>query len=217
MSYILEALKKSERERNVGDIPTINPNLEKSSDNSKTRWIIGLLGLVLVANIALIFYWYQQNLDERRTRQLRENQTLAQNKIAPIPTSPTPPIKEPLHTPEAVSKTESNKPKTNPNIDTTTNHTNSENDTPTQATPSPQVKHLFDLPPVFQAKVPTLEYSSHWFSENDKSRNVIINNRSLKEGDWINSNIQVVKIQQDRVTLKLEEQWFTLLALESWQ
>lgn len=58
MSYILEALKKSDQERNRGEVPsieTVQPMaapVEPKSSN-KTYWIVGLLGL----NLLVAVFW----------------------------------------------------------------------------------------------------------------------------------------------------------------
>ncbi|PCJ46881.1 MAG: hypothetical protein COA99_02050, partial [Moraxellaceae bacterium] len=57
MSYILDALKKSEEERNRGDIPGIQtyaPTHHESSN--KTAWAIGVTVLTII-NIAGLIIW----------------------------------------------------------------------------------------------------------------------------------------------------------------
>ena len=85
-----------------------------------------------------------------------------------------------------------------------------------QETTSPAVESLFDMSDQFQRQIPALNYASHWYAKEPRPRNVIINNRSLKEGDWVNSSIQILEISQHQLTLTIQQQAFSLPALESW-
>lgn len=56
MSYILDALRKSERERQTGQVPGL-PNLVSDSDNKSPRWLFWLVGLLLLINLGGVAYW----------------------------------------------------------------------------------------------------------------------------------------------------------------
>ena len=56
MSYILDALRKSERERQTGQVPGL-PNLVADSPQTPPRWIFWLVGLLLSVNLAGLSYW----------------------------------------------------------------------------------------------------------------------------------------------------------------
>lgn len=56
MSYILEALRKSERERNLGKVPTLSATTEVAAPRSRLRWWILLAATVVVA--AMGWLWY---------------------------------------------------------------------------------------------------------------------------------------------------------------
>lgn len=56
MSYILDALRKSERERQAGQVPGL-PNLVSDGDKKSARWLFWLLGLLLLINLGGLAYW----------------------------------------------------------------------------------------------------------------------------------------------------------------
>lgn len=61
MSYILEALKKSERERRLGQVPSL-PALELDGPPKRSRWALwlALLCLLLSANAGVLVYLWLQ-------------------------------------------------------------------------------------------------------------------------------------------------------------
>ena len=56
MSYILDALRKSERERLAGQVPGL-PNLVVEESKAPSRKLIGLIGVLLFFNLLGLGYW----------------------------------------------------------------------------------------------------------------------------------------------------------------
>jgi general secretion pathway protein B len=56
MSYILDALRKSERERQAGQVPGL-PNLVSDGNKKSARWLFWLLGLLFLINLGGLAYW----------------------------------------------------------------------------------------------------------------------------------------------------------------
>ncbi len=64
MSYILEALKKADRERNLGDVPDLESahwGVRKVSSSGRWPWIVAVL---LLFNAGLIFYLLERDGSE---------------------------------------------------------------------------------------------------------------------------------------------------------
>ena len=213
MSYILEALKKSERERDIESIPTISAYDTTPTEQSK-RALYLLAGLVACLTLALVsvIYWKashpaktQPSAHEQvssyaqpshvssATKQAREVSSATRSPLTP------PPLTTPLVPEFPIAAPIKTTPRSN-----------------VQETTSPAVESLFDMSDQFQRQIPALNYASHWYAKEPRSRNVIINNRSLKEGDWVNSSIQILEISQHQLTLTMQQQAFSLPALESW-
>jgi general secretion pathway protein B len=56
MSYILDALRKSERERQAGQVPGL-PDLVSDGDKKSVRWLFWLVGLLILINLGGVGYW----------------------------------------------------------------------------------------------------------------------------------------------------------------
>lgn len=56
MSYILDALRKSERERQTGQVPGL-PHLVVDAPKAPPRWVFWLGGVLLIVNLAGLAYW----------------------------------------------------------------------------------------------------------------------------------------------------------------
>ena len=104
MSYILDALRKAERERKLGNVPTIDATLDAAGRSSRSsRWPT-IIAVALVANAtvlgALYLYW-QHNPETAAARTGAEIETLSAPAVpqaeavvpldpvsAPLPTRP---------------------------------------------------------------------------------------------------------------------------------
>lgn len=76
--------------------------------------------------------------------------------------------------------------------------------------------HLKDMPQALQKQIPPLDYASHWYDKNAGQRNLIINNRSLHEGEWINTQLMLKSIKPNGAVFEFNKQTFHLPLLESW-
>lgn len=222
MSYILEALKKSERERQTDEIPTISPyNTTSAAQSKQAAYQTGIIIALFAVAFAALAYW---KLDSNSTHQdpALQAQPQPQPQTQPQIQNQTPPQIQPSLTQE--QKTPAIKP---PALSTSAPQVSKAQVISSQprasifseASPLAHTNaiSLFDMPNHFQQQIPALHYASHWYAAKPQSRNVIINNRSLKEGDWINASIQIREIAQHHVTLKSQQTLFSLPALESWQ
>ncbi|MBV1874389.1 MAG: general secretion pathway protein GspB [Gammaproteobacteria bacterium] len=78
------------------------------------------------------------------------------------------------------------------------------------------VPHLKDMPQSLQKQIPSLDYASHWYDKNADQRNLIINNRSLHEGEWLNTQLMLKSIKPNGAVFEFNKQIFHLPLLESW-
>ena len=56
MSYILDALRKSEKERQAGQVPGL-PDLVSEGEKPASRWLVWLVVLLLLINLSGLAYW----------------------------------------------------------------------------------------------------------------------------------------------------------------
>lgn len=92
----------------------------------------------------------------------------------------------------------------------------SESESESESTFLHAVPHLKDMPQALQKQIPSLDYASHWYDKNAGQRNLIINNRSLHEGEWINTQLMLKSIKPNGAVFEFNKQTFHLPLLESW-
>jgi len=200
MSFILEALKKSENKhrRKSGQNPrTIHEPVPRN--NAKSRaWVLGILLLLLVnAALLLLFFgpWQQSSssppivLLPTDTAPGKTNTiepvipqivpSAAQNNTAPVAvvTQKQPPVAKALPVPR------------------------NEN----------QVYSFGQLPVSIQKRIPALQMSLHAYNRDDKSASMVqLNDRIMREGDMVVDNINLEQITADGVVLRYDGYRFLL-------
>lgn len=189
MSLILDALKKSERERQRDKAPglqSIHLPLPQSEVRSRKHWWL-LAGVLIVINAGLLGYW-----------------RLHESINAGAASTPADSIK----TPSTVAK--GPQPVMPTNTNTAANSATDEytNITPVQAgTAQPQtesnlrIEEVSELPDAVRNNLPAMTFSFHVYSTNAQQRTIIINNRRVREGDEISAGIQLQEITEDGVIL----------------
>ena len=95
-------------------------------------------------------------------------------------------------------------------------------DKATDEKPSEQVIVRDNLPRVDQlpvrmlTRLPSMAFSAHMYASRPSDRWVRVNGQQLGEGDWIGSDVQIVKIEAQRVILSFEGKEFSMAALTDW-
>jgi len=89
MSYILEALKKVEQERAIGQVPGIASSHEQDNRTSFSRWLwVIIAALVINAVLLGIALWPQP--DTRTVTKQAEHRPEVQPLVTPVPSAPAP-------------------------------------------------------------------------------------------------------------------------------
>jgi len=186
MSYILEALRRSQAERERGQVPGLNAQpsalaaLPTQRDAPPWRWLLpaGLLGLALVALAA--WFW---RAPAAPASPLPAVVVGAAPTPAVIP-SPTPlPVvvsAPPLPAAAAVAL-------------------------PSASTPAPRAVRLADLSAEQRRELPPLDMGGSVWSESSLSRFVIINGQVVREGDTAALGVTVDRIGPKAVWLRWRE------------
>ena len=71
-------------------------------------------------------------------------------------------------------------------------------------------------PQRYQNLVPPLEFSSHIYASDANERWVRVNEQVVKEGELIDSNMRLVRVEPQEVVIEMQQRQFTLPALSSW-
>lgn len=173
MSYILEALKKAEAERN-GVVHKAAPFLPPLAAASKTpppwRRPLPWAALAALAVTLASTAWFSVSRDE--------------------PVQPEPPAPVALAAPPVIPDTtvaEPERPKEKPAPKKAAEKKRSPPPEEPKAAkapaPEPAVGSLQDLPAQIQREIPALAVGGYIYSGNKADRSVLVNNRLLREGD----------------------------------
>lgn len=78
------------------------------------------------------------------------------------------------------------------------------------------IKELWELPADYQSTIPNMEFSFHVFSKNPAKRTIIINGRRLREGQMIASNLKLRVITSTGIILFYKDRFFHVDVVEKW-
>lgn len=202
MSFILDAIKKSEDRRNQNkqqNAHSLQAQLRAKapSRSGRRRWLEFFGALLL---LALAAWFFKPLLDDVELRRLFERG------------APTGAVSEPGGSVTA---------------DTGTNLTNAAvvgNSDEQQVRyamddvlpPRHLIKELWELPADFQERVPVMEFSFHFYSKQAGKSSVVINGRSLREGQMIASQTKLRLITSSGVIVYHDGQFFHIDVVEKW-
>lgn len=240
MSYILDALRKSETERRQGKIPDLGQQVHLIHKPRKKQippavWIA--VALMLNAAVLAVVFWPSPQVDQPVI------------KAVPVTPAASEPAPSPAPAPESAPATANTVPRENTQETTspqagTTGAADTEPaalppvvadqpawERPTIIVPSPpdardyqplpdtrpagRVPHLVELPLSFQKSIPDLTFNSHIYASEPSARRVMINNNYLRRGDSF-SGLKVENITEDGVVLSKQGQRFRVGIVRDW-
>jgi general secretion pathway protein B len=237
VSYILEALKKLEQKRQQEGTPnllTLHGDAAKVPQKRRL-WPYITLGVVLLNGIiVLLLFWIApwKNAGQplsQTSRVTRESTTppsatvLPEKKEQPVAETkkdvPPPEKKDlaqpgpgqpPAATPGKVVA-EATQPKTAP-VQPTPIKTSPES-SPREmkpVKPSNKVLSIKELPGAVKSSLPELKMTVHSYNEQPQSRFVVISNNTIREGQFINTELKVEQITPNGVILNYQGHRFVL-------
>jgi hypothetical protein len=187
MSSILDALKKSERQRSLGrDLVFRNASPEA------TPRLSGLTKAVLVALLFLAVAFAVLLFGVRETAPPPVAATPAETRIAPPDsgTSAARRISRTTAAPASVERTETGQA--------------------LPATGTGEAAWLSSFPEAFRSGLPPLTINIHVYSPDESRRILYINNRQARQGERIDGGVVVEEIVHDGVVLQFRGQRFKL-------
>ncbi|KAA3626449.1 MAG: hypothetical protein DWQ08_08350 [Proteobacteria bacterium] len=202
MSYILDALKKSERERSVGVIRKLETPDRVAKDVSPRTVVILLSVLVLlIAFLGVTGWTYRERLAELLAGPARE-------RAAPSMTTPT--VQEPavidstLLMPRATRETPVEPTSRAVVADTSPRRTEAD----PRGSEDDEPRALADLPESALSRLPNLDLSVLSYSGEPSRRFAMIDGQIYKEGDTLQEGVRVEKIERKRVVLSIHSERF---------
>ncbi len=203
MSYILDALKKSERERSLGHVPTLSTvhSYPKSPVSRRWLWLaLVLLIMLMLLGVAIygVMFWSQddvvQSTSEKsqavsaRARRVVATQKSASTAVTkPALTNADPP-KVAVKTPESATSPISRS--------ATTAHT------------SRSYPTIGDLDDGMRQRLSEIVVNVVSYSEQPSRRFVMINQKIYRQGQTVNSQLAVVEIKPQGAVLRFQGREF---------
>lgn len=206
MSYILDALKKSDQERQQGNNPTLQTiHKPHFTDNTSSKWrLVALLMAMFIVSLAVLAGWYLLAYagNDSESAELADGQALTESPVLPGS----------LSTQKVVAVA---------SVDRFEKLTNAEkNDEKNVVIDRPAIDtvvEFWELPDPVQQEIPSLTFSFHVYSANADRRTIIINKRRVKEGAVVSDGLTLIEITKDGVVLDWENRYrFMINVVENW-
>ncbi|RDH83009.1 MAG: hypothetical protein DIZ80_12160 [endosymbiont of Galathealinum brachiosum] len=231
MSYILDALKKSDSERKRGDVPNLQTVHIPINADQPTPW--ALYGFISVLLLVLAFVIGLVISDKEPVTIIQVAETGRQ--IKPVL---KPVLKEASRVnknselqyskkiPQKITEQKTSQLKA-ARIEVTQKRakepvielqqTNRVQVESVVALPDiSNIPYLHELPEYQQQSVPEMHFAGHVYSTSAQSRSIIINNSAMSEGDTVVQGINVVKITSSGVVFSLHDNYFRMDILQDW-
>lgn len=230
MSYILDALKKSEQERGHGNIPdvqTVHSSSLNYQKSKKAYWPYFLIAAVLL-NLAAITYFIVDKDDSQTRGAATENiaTSIIEDSIRKPSVTTTidenserkkvenKPLPQQIKTieksaaPVAEVKPPADKP-----------HTIKPQKTVEQAASytSNNIIDFNELPESIRQELPAIIISAHVYSSNPLQRSIVINNNFMEEGEYMIDGLVLYEITPEGAIFSYQGYLFTYGVVSGWQ
>lgn len=245
MSYILEALKKSEQERergNVPDIKSIHNGNDVTTHGSKKNWWLYVLALVVLINGAIFGVIYfggmggdtvNQVSDEQRVASLSDEKPVVDPVVIekPEPANslqqqktevPSKPAAEPKPQPKVIFSKEpldmSSEIEVSQGADVNASQSSAAESDLKQESVEANIQTMLisELPDNVRQSIPNIEFAGHVYSTSAERRSVMINGKKMREGDAVNADMFLYAITPEGAEFDYQGYRFKLNALQDW-
>ena len=197
MSYILDALRKSEEKRTKSGTQPARPGftfVKNSQPTKKNKFAFGLIltSFMLVSAVILGAGWWWSQKEQTVSE---VNSTTAPPVKAVVETATETPGPLPAASPPEPSPTASGS-KSPPQL------------LVPSVQPADEIPYLEDMSNEFQQKIPTLSFSGHVYSDEPGLRMIMINDAVAREGDPVGTELTLHEITADGVVMRFQETRF---------
>ena len=204
MSYILEALKKSDQERKQGHVPDLQTvHMPVILERSHSYWLYIIIVLLLLS-LAFVLGWLRPW--DRGDEVTQPAAAAVEEPVPQVVAAPRLPASEPAPVVAAVEVATVPDPVSRP--------------VEVRPVEKPRdiqsIPYLEDMPPLVRQSVPELVFAGHVYSSNPQQRSVIINGASMAEGDKLLEGLVLKEISQKGVVFSYQGQLFRMDVLQGW-
>ncbi len=215
MSYLLDALRKAELERNLGQVPSLE-KAQLITPPPRRRWWFWAVSLILLGNVSALmglYFYYQPDPTIAQTPSTDQSGAAkaTANSKRPEPTLPptTPSLAaaapatvveaETSSTPSEIIKL----PDSLPDARTVDRKASSQ-------TENWQPAPLQALPSDFRRALPPINIDVHVYSDDPEKRFVLVNSRPYREGDRLEEGPFLENINEQGTILSYKGQRFMI-------
>ena len=231
MSYILDALKKSEQERGHGHIPdvqTVHTSSLNYRSEKRTYWPYFLIAAVLLNLLAIVYFIFnKENPPEIEADTAQSTETADTVDASSIAVDATAPSKisaaaviednKDTATAELIVKpaiTSVEKKIQKPNKKSETDNTDTGSQTIIGRT---DIIDFYELPESIQQELPAFIISAHVYSTNPAQRSIVINNNFMEEGDYVLDGLILYEITPNGAVFAYQGTLFSYGVVSGWQ
>ncbi|MCK7550043.1 general secretion pathway protein GspB [Marinobacter goseongensis] len=219
MSYILDALRKSESERRQGKVPDLGQQVQiihkpRKKSVPPAVWIT--IALIINAVVLAFIFWpvMAEKIRTSAAPEIRDvpetQETTETQEMSAVNLPDVPPVGEP-----ELAETGEPEPRLAPTIIVPDRRLPVASPAESEQIPEGRVPHLVELPVPFQRSIPDLKFNSHIYASEPSARRVMINNQYMRVGDSF-SGIRVERITEEGVELSKEGRRFRVGVVRDW-
>lgn len=235
MSYILDALKKSDLQRKQGEVPTLQTvHLPVRPQDKTPRVLYGVIALLLLLLMFVLGYLFSQQFLQSRdestavvlppvdhTADAVEQNTSVQadkvggQKVHSVQSANETSRAADIQRQSSASETGLSAGKTLAESNIETSPALPEN-SQTAEPDLMNIPYLHELPDYQQQSIPAMEFAGHVYSSDASSRSVIINGRFMEQGDTLLPGLRIETITINGVVFAYQDSLFRIDILQDW-
>lgn len=223
MSYILEALKKSEQSRGHGAAPGIQ-TVHSSSLNyrpaARSVWPWILIAAVLLNLAVLLYFVFHKNTGAPLSVPASSEQAKSTPATKTIQAAPQPVSQVPQTRPQAAPRTApQNTTQTAPAPQAAETDTAAEKHTQAHESATTEIYEAVDinqLPEDIRSQIPPMTFTAHVYSSDPKQRSVVINGHYMEEGESLDDDFVLKQITSTGVIMDFRGHLFRTNVISGW-
>ncbi|QGX39416.1 general secretion pathway protein GspB [Permianibacter aggregans] len=222
MSYLLDALRKSEQERqqNVPNLHTPIQEWEAGEESeSRSPWLIVIAALLAVICLLLaLMLWRNQTVNDAAPVPVTAASSAPSASVSTTPAATTPNSEQPIKVREKPSlpvRTGNRVVEKAPVV--TANKPAPANASAPEFVIDGPVPRAYELPRDLRSEMPPLTMNSHIYSTDAKSSFVMINGSSIEPGQTLTPDLKLLAITADGAVLEFRGTRFLLPAMSSFE
>ena len=200
MSYILDALNKSEEEKQQHRTPSLNtihqePNRKRTQNRSWTA----ILSLLILMNLVGLMIWlFFFSGSSSRPTLSRTQPDVSSSPVSTAPSRRTPSSVAPSVTPPELTSSTSGRAQISPSVSL---------EKPLESAA---------VPDLINQEIAAIRFSSHIYASDADLRMVVINGQPLRENARFGSALELSQITEDGVIIQYQDHSIPVNVLSQW-